>query len=160
MGSQNENMSPELTDVQNTVEFINKAVLKPDSRKLKGIAHPMVEHATGMMIQDLQSFMQGFEQVGLIAVAKIAQKAIDGGAPKTTLQENNQSHDTELKDIFEMVSNYGTQKANISKLLVNPEFIITKENKGDKDSESTVNNSIPEKPKSFIQRLLSCLIKP
>ncbi|WP_449397432.1 hypothetical protein [Chryseobacterium wanjuense] len=46
-----------------------------------GVAKVMIEQSAGMMVQDLQSFLKGFEQVGLIALSRLANNLLTYGSP-------------------------------------------------------------------------------
>lgn len=65
------------SSVDQEVEFINKEVLQPVVTPITGLAKPMADQAAAMMIQDMQSFLQGTEQVLTIAIAKAAALMLD-----------------------------------------------------------------------------------
>ncbi|MEM6717692.1 MAG: hypothetical protein AAF611_00110 [Bacteroidota bacterium] len=71
--------SPNMEQVQEAVTFINNAVLKPEAEIMTGTAKPMIDQATGMMVQDLQSFLKSFEQIGLIALTKLTNNILTYG---------------------------------------------------------------------------------
>lgn len=142
MASENNSMTPGMAETQNAVEFINKTVLKPDVTPIEGTAKPMVDQAVGMMAQDLQSFLQGFEQIGLVAMARLANNILtygtyfgpkpgsDGGSTESkskggadTIQQpalNPQKIGADaFSDLFKVIGDYGKAKAEISALINN-----------------------------------------
>lgn len=42
---------------------------------IAGTENPMIDQAAGMMVQDMQSFLQGSEQIMMVAIAKAAKMA-------------------------------------------------------------------------------------
>lgn len=137
MASDNKTMSPGMAETQNAVEFINKTVLKPDVTPINGTAKPMVDQAVGMMVQDLQSFLKGFEQIGLVAMGRLANNILTYGTyfgPKTSgdQADNSARKPTDLAatkidkigadafgDLFKVMGDYGKAKAEITSLMSN-----------------------------------------
>ncbi|WP_298513117.1 hypothetical protein [uncultured Kordia sp.] len=140
-----ENNTQGMQQTQNAIEFINKSVLTPNVKPMKGTASPMIDQATGMMVQDLQSFLKGFEQVGLVALARLANNILtygnyygpkpdsdgnpEGGEDKksnakTTLSFDNaeQIGSDAMKGLFSVVGEYGKMKAEISSMIHNNHF--------------------------------------
>ncbi|EDP96239.1 hypothetical protein U8527_09015 [Kordia algicida OT-1] len=138
MSDQN-NMTQGMAETQNAIDYINKSVLQPDVDAISGTAAPMVDQAVGMMVQDLQSFLKGFEQISLVALAKLANNILtygtyfDGGTSdnnvtasvKTGVSDNPQTLETEnpinldsevLKGLFSSVGEYGKLKAEINQI--------------------------------------------
>lgn len=79
-----------VTVTEQEVEFINAQVLQPEVTPITGMAKPLADQAAAMMIQDMQSFLQGNEQVLTIAIAKAAAMMLnEATAPtgKEALQE-------------------------------------------------------------------------
>lgn len=131
----NEEDSAGLTETENAVKFINEAVLQPDVKPIAGTAAPMVDQAVGMMVQDLQSFLKGFEQIGLVALAKLANNILTYGnyfpPPGASSTDNAETINTgtgqktngpevgqqAMKDLFSMVGEYGKQKAEVNALI-------------------------------------------
>lgn len=71
------------TVTEQEVEFINAEVLQPTVTPITGMAKPMADQAAAMMIQDMQSFLQGNEQVLTIAIAKAAALMLDPETEET-----------------------------------------------------------------------------
>lgn len=123
------------TPAEKAVVFVNSEVLAPPKASpMTGVTKVMIEQSTGMMVQDLQSFLKGFEQVGLIALSRLANNLLTygttfGPAPgskETSVQmaENLQGQDAGkgnemMKDLFKMVSEYAEVKAKISNTIYN-----------------------------------------
>lgn len=123
------------TPAEKAVVFVNSEVLAPPKASpMTGVTKVMIEQSTGMMVQDLQSFLKGFEQVGLIALSRLANNLLTygttfGPAPgskETTgmMAEQPQGQDTGkgnemMKDLFKMVSDYAEVKAKISNTIYN-----------------------------------------
>ena len=123
------------TPVEKAVVFVNSEVLAPPKASpMTGVAKVMIEQSTGMMVQDLQSFLKGFEQVGLIALSRLANNLLTYGSPvgpapgsKDTeahkaefVQAEGTGHSNEMmKDLFKMVSDYAEVKAKISNTIYN-----------------------------------------
>ncbi|MGH1386913.1 hypothetical protein [Kordia sp.] len=171
-----ENITKGMSQTQNAIEFINKSVLKPDVTPMKGTAAPMIDQATGMMVQDLQSFLKGFEQVGLIALARLANNILTYGTyfgPKpsdgTNMEVGKDAITTNLhltpdpnaeklgsdamKGLFSMVGEYGKMKAEISSAVKSLSNEISKVEKDISDiaavveDVSTVKNDIDNSEK-------------
>ncbi|MCJ7932667.1 MAG: hypothetical protein MUW56_03265 [Chryseobacterium sp.] len=123
------------TPAEKAVVFVNTEVLAPPKASpMSGVAKVMIEQSTGMMVQDLQSFLKGFEQVGLIALSRLANNLLTYGSPvgpppgsKDTsshtadhLQAQDAGKGNEMmKDVFKMVSDYAEVKAKISNTIYN-----------------------------------------
>lgn len=111
---------------EDAVVFINTEVLSPPKASpMGGIATVMIEQSTGMMVQDLQSFLKGFEQVGLIALSRLANNLLTYGTPSEKKPhpksqtpeaeaETSLSGNEMMKDLFKMVSDYAEVKSKIS----------------------------------------------
>ncbi len=68
------------TPAEKAVEFVNAEVLSPPTASpMGGVAKIMIEQSTGMMVQDLQSFLKSFEQVGLVALSRLANNLLTYG---------------------------------------------------------------------------------
>nr|WP_315034157.1 hypothetical protein [uncultured Chryseobacterium sp.] len=123
------------TPAEKAVAFVNNEVLAPPKASpMTGVAKVMIEQSTGMMVQDLQSFLKGFEQVGLIALSRLANNLLTYGSPvgpapgaKDTevhkaefIQADGSGQSNEMmKDLFKMVSDYAEVKAKISNTIYN-----------------------------------------
>ena len=94
---------------------------------MTGAGKVMIDQSTGMMVQDLQSFLKGFEQVGLIALSRLAnnfltygtpsenkpppkKKLTEGAAEETETETGNEM----MRDLFKIVSDYAEVKTKIS----------------------------------------------
>ncbi|MGH1518140.1 hypothetical protein [Chryseobacterium sp. JK1] len=123
------------TPAEKAVVFVNSEVLAPpQGSPMTGVTKVMIEQSTGMMVQDLQSFLKGFEQVGLIALSRLANNLLTYGTtfgPAPGSKEAS-THPTELfqgqdagkgnemmKDLFKMVSDYAEVKAKVSNTIYN-----------------------------------------
>ena len=130
MANQQDNTG--LTETENAVDFINETVLQPEVKPIIGTATPMIEQAVGMMVQDLQIFLKGFEQISLVALAKLANNILTYGyyypideVPKPngleaeSIQQDTSSETGQkvMKDLFSLVGDYGKQKAQVNALL-------------------------------------------
>ncbi|WP_343659178.1 hypothetical protein [Chryseobacterium sp.] len=123
------------TPAEKAVVFVNSEVLAPPKASpMTGVTKVMIEQSTGMMVQDLQSFLKGFEQVGLIALSRLANNLLTygttfGPAPgsketSNQISEHLQGQDAGkgnemMKDLFKMVSDYAEVKAKISNTIYN-----------------------------------------
>ena len=92
----------------------------------------MIDQSTGMMVQDLQSFLKGFEQVGLVALTKLANNyltygnyfpppGMGGSGGSTEKGEKGSVQGSEgvdgnamMKDLFKIVSDYAETKTKLS----------------------------------------------
>ncbi|PWN72324.1 hypothetical protein C1631_006920 [Chryseobacterium phosphatilyticum] len=123
------------TPAEKAVVFVNSEVLAPPKASpMTGVAKVMIEQSTGMMVQDLQSFLKGFEQVGLIALSRLANNLLTYGSPVGPAPgaKGIETHNAEfiqaegtgqsnemMKDLFKMVSDYAEVKAKISNTIYN-----------------------------------------
>ncbi|WP_027381238.1 hypothetical protein [Chryseobacterium daeguense] len=129
------------TPAETAVEFVNAEVLAPPTASpMGGVAKVMIEQSAGMMVQDLQSFLKGFEQVGLIALSRLANNLLTYGSPsgpKSKSSNNNSGGNAKseaemqddfigsgsndmIKDLFKIVSDYAEAKTKISGAIYNP----------------------------------------
>ncbi len=115
---------------EKSVQFVNAEVLSPPAASpMGGVAKVMIEQSAGMMVQDLQSFLKGFEQVGLIALSRLANNLLTYGSPSAPTGKSSSSDAVEdeaqvqgtgsgnndmMKDLFKMVNDYAEMKAKIS----------------------------------------------
>jgi hypothetical protein len=132
------------TPAEKAVEFVNAEVLSPPTAApMGGIAKVMIEQSTGMMVQDLQSFLKGFEQVGLIALSRLANNLLTYGSPSAPQtksggggdsgKKNATEEETDfsnagqgnemMKDLFKIVSDYAEAKVKISSAIYNPSVL-------------------------------------
>jgi hypothetical protein len=125
------------TPTEKAVAFVNAEVLSPPpASPMGGVAKVMIEQSTGMMVQDLQSFLKGFEQVGLIALSRLANNLLTYGTPSEgkspptgkagdkDAQSMTASNGNEMmKDLFKMVSDYAEAKTKISSAIYNPSIL-------------------------------------
>lgn len=114
--------------VEEAVVFVNTEVLSPPTTApMTGAAKIMIDQSTGMMVQDLQSFLKGFEQVGLIALSRLANNLLTYGSPSAPhkksksgeemeVQSSNQGNEM-IKDLFKIVSDYAEAKTKISSMI-------------------------------------------
>lgn len=123
------------TPAEKAVVFVNSEVLAPPKASpMTGVTKVMIEQSTGMMVQDLQSFLKGFEQVGLIALSRLANNLLTYGTtfgpapgskeastpPTEMLQGQDAGKGNEMmKDLFKMVSDYAEVKAKVSNTIYN-----------------------------------------
>ncbi|MBK1897327.1 hypothetical protein [Chryseobacterium paridis] len=129
------------TPEEKAVVFVNTEVLSPPTADpMLGAAKIMIDQSTGMMVQDLQSFLKGFEQVGLVALTKLAnnyltygnyfppQNAAGGGGggsstekgEEGTAQDPTGGHgNAMMKDLFKIVSDYAEAKTKLSGTIFN-----------------------------------------
>ncbi|WP_312993751.1 hypothetical protein [Chryseobacterium flavum] len=126
------------TPAEEAVVFVNTEVLSPPKASpMGGVAKVMIEQSAGMMVQDLQSFLKGFEQVGLIALSRLANNLLTYGTPSGPKSKNSSgggggSTESEagdqntgngnndmMKDLFKMVSDYAEVKTRISGTIYN-----------------------------------------
>lgn len=128
-GSQDANA---ITPAEKAVVFVNTEVLSPPKASpMSGVAKVMIEQSTGMMVQDLQSFLKGFEQVGLIAISRLANNLLTYGTPseqkphptsaflnQEEVQPGAQGNEM-MKELFKIVSDYAEAKAKISNAIYN-----------------------------------------
>ncbi|WP_294296570.1 hypothetical protein [uncultured Chryseobacterium sp.] len=113
-----------VTPVEKAVQFVNAEVLSPPpAAPMQGMAKVMIDQSAGMMVQDLQSFLKSFEQLGLIALSRLANNLLTYG----TWSENEppptgtpsaptgiQSGEEAIQGLFNIVSKYAEAKTNLS----------------------------------------------
>ncbi|WP_419870400.1 hypothetical protein [Chryseobacterium sp. CT-SW4] len=116
------------TPAEKSVAFVNATVLAPPkATPMTGAAEIMKDQAEGMMVQDLQSFLKGFEQLGLIAISRLANNILTYGTyyhnPSSTGSKSSEEEmaapDTgqgneAIRDLFKIVGDYAEIKARIS----------------------------------------------
>lgn len=126
------NATPEAsTPTEASVQFINQEVLAPPTTSpMAASSKLMIDQATGMMAQDLQSFLKGFEQISLVAISRLANNILTYGtyfhqgatsADKTsenlskTVSPGNPADPAKgyeaLHGLFSMVNEYAKNKA-------------------------------------------------
>ncbi|RNA61989.1 hypothetical protein D1631_08595 [Chryseobacterium nematophagum] len=148
------------TPTEEAVVFVNSEVLAPPKASpMTGAAKIMTDQAAGMMVQDLQSFLKGFEQIGLIAVSRLANNILTYGTyfhdPSATggvsaaKGDNAQVMDVAkgnevMRDLFKIIGDYAEVKTKIT----SPSTVTeTQEKKSDVDSAGASNDEDPEKKK-------------
>jgi hypothetical protein len=134
-------MTSGMEQTQNAIDYINTSVLQPDVTKIEETAAPMIDQATAMMVQDLQIFLKGFEQVALVGLARLAdnflttgtyfnpasgltaqtaepseenKEQVSGG--KSLVPTQGKSSENPFKELFSIVGDYGKMKAEISSM--------------------------------------------
>ncbi|WP_345992699.1 hypothetical protein AAEU33_11075 [Chryseobacterium sp. Chry.R1] len=126
------------TPEEKAVVFVNTEVLSPPpTDPMLGAAKIMIDQSTGMMVQDLQSFLKGFEQVGLVALSKLAFNYLTygnyypGGKKKSPKEEDDEDMEVPeydpaggngnamMKDLFKIVSDYAEAKTKLSGTIYN-----------------------------------------
>lgn len=119
--------NPPTTPTEEAVVFVNGEVLDvAATTPMTGASKIMIDQATGMMVQDLQSFLKGFEQLGLIAVSRLANNILTYGsyhhdpsanhkekASEAQFEDINKGNDA-IRDLFKIVSDYAEAKTKIS----------------------------------------------
>lgn len=105
-----------LSTYDDSVTFINENNLQPDVKPIHGTAKTMADQAAAMMIQDARSFMQGSEQVYMMATAKALAMALSQSSKdqKTAKQALKQIFRCQGK-IVEFSTGVGSLACNISK---------------------------------------------
>lgn len=148
------------TPAEKAVVFVNSEVLAPPKASpMTGVTKVMIEQSTGMMVQDLQSFLKGFEQVGLIALSRLANNLLTygttfGPAPGSKdssvhnaefLQSQDAGKGNEMmKDLFKMVSEYAEVKAKISNTIYNVNTLPALPEKSSPPTQFTEDSDEPE----------------
>jgi len=121
------------TAAEKAVVFVNTEVLSPPKADpMSGIAKVMIEQSTGMMVQDLQSFLKSFEQVGIVALSRLANNFLTYGTySEEKPHPGSGTNDKEvqnlsaangndmMKDLFKIVSDYAEAKTKISGAIYN-----------------------------------------
>ncbi|WP_292009114.1 hypothetical protein [Chryseobacterium sp.] len=117
------------TPAEKSAAFVNEAVLSPPATSpMTGASAIMKDQATGMMVQDLQSFLKGFEQLGLIAISRLANNILtygtyhhkpslfgeESGSEDTVLDKAATDGNEVIRDLFKIVSDYAEVKSKIS----------------------------------------------
>jgi hypothetical protein len=69
-----------LTPSEQAVRFINSEVLNPPDQGTISFVKPFAEQVAVMALEDGRSFLQGLEQVLLVAIAKALEQLLAGGA--------------------------------------------------------------------------------
>jgi hypothetical protein len=69
---------PQTAD-EKTVQFINAEVLDPPSQGSISFVGPFLDQSLAMAVEDARSFVQGAEQILLVALAKALEKYLSGG---------------------------------------------------------------------------------
>ncbi|CAA7195228.1 hypothetical protein [Chryseobacterium potabilaquae] len=148
------------TPTEEAVVFVNSEVLAPPKASpMTGAAKIMTDQAAGMMVQDLQSFLKGFEQIGLIAVSRLANNILTYGTyfhdPSATGGVSASKGDSAqvmdvakgnevMRDLFKIIGDYAEVKTKIT----SPSTVTeTQEKKSDVDSAGASNDDDPEKKK-------------
>jgi hypothetical protein len=67
------------TDDEKTVQFINAEVLDPPTQGSISFVGPFLDQSLAMAVEDARSFVQGAEQILLVALAKALEKYLSGG---------------------------------------------------------------------------------
>ncbi|SMX43113.1 hypothetical protein [Actibacterium lipolyticum] len=88
------------TDTEKSVKFINAEVLDPGTQQTVSFVKPFYEQTLVMALEDARSFVQGAEQILLVALAKALEKAISGGAslPETPAPLGSPTHGPSVDD--------------------------------------------------------------
>lgn len=128
------------TPQEKAVVFVNTEVLSPPKTDpMLGSAKIMIDQSTGMMVQDLQSFLKGFEQVGLVALSKLANNYLTygnyfppappppggSGTPTEKSEKGTVNDPTDpngnamMRDLFKIVSDYAEAKTKLSGTIFN-----------------------------------------
>ena len=144
------NITPGMSETQNAVDFVNKEVLTQDVNPKVGSSATMIDQSVGMMVQDLQVFLKGFEQIGLVALTKLVNNFLTYGnyynpanlVPRgggddldarytktpeakpqvpTSLTSIESDGKEVIQSLFKMVTEYGEAKSKINALIANPE---------------------------------------
>lgn len=155
------NTSKANTELQDTINKLNSSIFEYSEKTIDYGAKLMADQATGMMIQDLQLFMKGFEQVSLIALAKLANNILTYGSyygpqqgeePLNTLNKSDQTdHDAihsnlsesdALNGLFQIVCEYGEAKSKIWSL-INNTYTHKADTNSTSSSESNSTNKTP-----------------
>jgi len=68
------------TPSEKSVAFINAEVLDPPEQGSISFVRPFYEQTLVMALEDARSFLQGAEQILLVALAKALEKYLSGGA--------------------------------------------------------------------------------
>jgi hypothetical protein len=68
-----------LTPGEQAVRFVNSEVLDPPSQGSISFTKPYAEQVAVMAFEDGRSFLQGLEQILLVAIAKGLEKLLSGG---------------------------------------------------------------------------------
>ncbi|MDH6250314.1 hypothetical protein M2347_000041 [Chryseobacterium sp. H1D6B] len=143
---------------EDAVVFVNSEVLAPPAASpMTGAAKIMIDQSAGMMVQDLQSFLKGFEQLGLIAVSRLANNFLTYGtyfgpatdstaAPeKNNVQFQDAGKGNEvMRDLFKMVSDYAEVKSKISTMMYTKP-LEPEEKRGTDSSSDLFEEDDPEK---------------
>lgn len=113
-----------VTPVEKAVQFVNAEVLSPPPvAPMQGMAKVMIDQSAGMMVQDLQSFLKSFEQLGLIALSRLANNLLTYGTwsenepPPTgtsSASTGGTSGEEAIQGLFNIVSKYAEAKTNLS----------------------------------------------
>ncbi|MDR6514461.1 hypothetical protein [Chryseobacterium camelliae] len=148
-----------VTPAEQTVQFINAEVLAPPTASpMSGMAKVMIDQSAGMMVQDLQSFLKGFEQLGLIALSRLANNLLTYGTwsekePTPTVLATDadvqpvQGNEM-IRDLFKIVGEYAEAKAKISNAIALPTGLYPNTpvtHPSDSFSDSPVHSPDPEK---------------
>ncbi|REC44191.1 hypothetical protein [Chryseobacterium pennipullorum] len=151
------------TPAEESVVFVNSEVLAPPTATpMTGASKIMTDQATGMMMQDLQSFLKGFEQLGLIAVSRLANNMLTYGKyhhdPNATGKDQSSDDDVQdvgkgnevIKDLFKIISDYAEVKTKISSLIPPPATAVINNTASSVPAASTgLQEEDPTKKKSL-----------
>lgn len=121
-------MASAVTPAEKAVQFVNAEVLSPPAAApMSGMAKVMIDQSAGMMVQDLQSFLKSFEQLGLIALSRLANNLLTygtwsenepppkGGSSAGGIQAAGSiSGEDAIRSLFNIVSEYAEAKTKIS----------------------------------------------
>lgn len=75
------NLAIASNESEQAVQFINQEVLNQTVTPITGMSKPLVDQAAAMMVQDMQSFLQGNEQILTVATAKALAYSLDASDP-------------------------------------------------------------------------------
>lgn len=150
-----------VTPVEKAVQFVNAEVLSPPTAApMGGMAKVMMDQSAGMMVQDLQSFLKSFEQLGLIALSRLANNLLTYGTwseneppptGRSVKDDNPPANGNEMiRDLFKIVSEYADAKTKISSAamfstVLHPDPAGTQPS--DSFSNAPVQSEDPEKKK-------------
>ncbi len=128
-----------------SVEFINQQVLSPEVKPIEGTSKVMVDQAAAMMVQDMETFVQGTEQVMMLAIAKASEMVASEDPIK---QAAGIAALTEFQNFLLTLPVYATAIGTSASSIVSGFPGLGEGEGGEGETEIKENTSSPSKVKS------------
>jgi hypothetical protein len=100
------------TAAERSVQFINAEVLDPPAQGSVSFVGPYIDQTLAMALEDARSFVQGAEQILLVALAKALAKMLSGAGAADV--QAMHPPDAELKAIQSVLASLSTFHASVA----------------------------------------------